>query len=140
MRRKKWAPVFSPRFAPQLRFCRTWACWLAALAASVLAWQYRNVAYLLPMTPALAIAAAAYGPFPAPRTTGRMLALALAALAAKAAALPIHGTVARHAEAPPALVVHRLNFPAPHQAPQNPGVLQMHVIDFEANSRVATGL
>lgn len=60
------------------------ACWLVVLGASVLVWQYRNITYLLPMAPAMAIAAAAYGPFSAPRTTRWMLALALAALAAKA--------------------------------------------------------
>ena len=61
-------------------------CWLAVLAASVLVWQYRNVTYLLPVAAPLAIAGAAYGPFSDPRATRWMLALALAALAAKMAA------------------------------------------------------
>jgi len=61
------------------------ACWLAVLAASILVWQYRNVAYLLPMTPALAIAAAVYGPLSAPRTSRWMVALVLASVAAKVA-------------------------------------------------------
>lgn len=36
--------------------------WILVVAASVLAWRYRNLSYLLPLAPALAIAAAGYGP------------------------------------------------------------------------------
>jgi hypothetical protein len=39
------------------------ACWIAAAAAVVLVWQYRNASYLLPLIPALVILAAAYSPF-----------------------------------------------------------------------------
>jgi hypothetical protein len=39
------------------------ACWIAVSAASVLAWQYRNASYLLPLVPALALMAGAYSPF-----------------------------------------------------------------------------
>src|SRR5215472_12055463 len=39
------------------------ACWIAVALASVLAWQYRNASYLLPLVPALALMAGAYSPF-----------------------------------------------------------------------------
>ena len=45
-------------------------------------------------------------------------------------AFPIHRPVSRHAEPPPARVVHRLNAAAPHDVPQNLGVLQVDVVDL----------
>jgi hypothetical protein len=54
------------------------ACWIAAVLATTLAWQYRNAAYLLPLTPALALLAAAWGPFSRPRN-GRWMLAAMAA-------------------------------------------------------------
>jgi len=39
------------------------AAWIAVMLAAVLGWQYRNASYLLPLVPALAIVAAAWGPF-----------------------------------------------------------------------------
>jgi hypothetical protein len=61
-------------------------CWLASLAAAVFGWQYRNISYLLPMLPALAILATAYGPLFSKRRAPWMLALVTAAFGAKAAA------------------------------------------------------
>jgi hypothetical protein len=60
-------------------------CWLASLAAAVVGWQYRNISYLLPMVPALAILATVYGPLFSKRTAPWMLALVTAAFGAKAA-------------------------------------------------------
>jgi hypothetical protein len=54
------------------------AVWIATVAAAVLAFRYRNIAYLLPAVPALAILAGAYLPL----WRGRTGAVALAALAA----------------------------------------------------------
>jgi hypothetical protein len=54
------------------------ACWIAAVLMTTLAWQYRNAAYLLPLVPALALLASAWGPFSSPRNARWMLA-ALAA-------------------------------------------------------------
>jgi hypothetical protein len=39
------------------------AAWIAVMLAATLAWQYRNASYLLPLVPALALLAAAWGPF-----------------------------------------------------------------------------
>jgi 4-amino-4-deoxy-L-arabinose transferase-like glycosyltransferase len=39
------------------------AAWMAVMLAAMLAWQYRNASYLLPLLPALALLAAAWGPF-----------------------------------------------------------------------------
>jgi hypothetical protein len=39
------------------------AAWIAVMLAAMLGWQYRNAAYLLPLVPALALLAAAWGPF-----------------------------------------------------------------------------
>ena len=78
-----------PRFVVEVR---KWSaapvlllCWLASLAAAVLGWQYRNIAYLLPMVPPLAILAAGYGPLFSKRTAPWMLALIIAAFVVKAA-------------------------------------------------------
>jgi hypothetical protein len=60
------------------------ACWLGVTGTAVLGWQYRNAAYLLPMVPALAILAAAYGPLAAGTPSKGVLAIALALVVAKA--------------------------------------------------------
>jgi len=59
------------------------ACWMAVVLASVFGWQYRNATYLLPLFPALAIAATVYGPFANMRPAWWMLPLAGAAIALK---------------------------------------------------------
>jgi hypothetical protein len=61
-------------------------CWLATLAAAVFGWQYRNISYLLPMVPALAILATAYGTVFSKRWAPWMLAFLGAAFVAKAVA------------------------------------------------------
>jgi 4-amino-4-deoxy-L-arabinose transferase-like glycosyltransferase len=43
------------------------AAWMVVILAAALGWQYRNVSYLLPLMPALALLAAAWGPFRTPR-------------------------------------------------------------------------
>jgi hypothetical protein len=60
-------------------------CWLASLAAAIVGWQYRNIAYLLPMVPALAILATAHGTLFSKRWAPWMLAFLGAAFGAKAA-------------------------------------------------------
>jgi hypothetical protein len=55
------------------------AAWIGVVLVAVLGWQYRNAAYLLPLVPALALLAAAWGPFRTPRYAPWMLA-ALAAV------------------------------------------------------------
>jgi hypothetical protein len=79
-----------PRFVAEVR---KWSaapvlllCWLAMLGAAVFGWQYRNISYLLPMVPPLAILATAYGPFFSKQKAPWMLAFMAAALVAKAAA------------------------------------------------------
>ncbi len=61
-------------------------CWIAVVTASVAVWEYRNVSYLLPLLPALAIVGASYGPFSTMRPSWWMLALTAAAFALKAGA------------------------------------------------------
>jgi hypothetical protein len=79
-----------PRFIMEVR---KWSaapvlllCWLASLAAAIFAWQYRNISYLLPMAPALAILATVYGPLFSKRRAPWMLALVGVAFVAKVAA------------------------------------------------------
>jgi hypothetical protein len=79
-----------PRFVVEVR---KWSaapvlllCWLASLAAAISGWQYRNISYLLPVVPALAILATAYGPLFSKRRAPWMLAFMTAAFVAKAAA------------------------------------------------------
>lgn len=60
-------------------------CWLLVSAVGVLGWQYRNIAYLLPMVPALALTAAAYGPLVHRSAPKAVLVVAIALVAAKAA-------------------------------------------------------
>jgi hypothetical protein len=59
--------------------------WIVVVLASVLVWRYRNVSYLLPAVPALAIVAAGYGPLGQVRSGKWMLALAGVAFLVKAA-------------------------------------------------------
>ncbi|HTS25081.1 MAG TPA: glycosyltransferase family 39 protein [Bryobacteraceae bacterium] len=61
------------------------ACWMVMVAAEVLAFQYRNVSYVLPMIPALAILAAGYGSNPFGRRAAGMAPLLVVAFVAKAA-------------------------------------------------------
>jgi 4-amino-4-deoxy-L-arabinose transferase-like glycosyltransferase len=62
------------------------ACWTAVSALTVLGWQYRNASYLLPLIPALALAAAAYSPFVQRRYAPWMLVCLVAAFAIKCSA------------------------------------------------------
>jgi len=78
-----------PRFVVEVR---KWSaapvlllCWLASLAVAVFGWQYRNISYLLPMVPPMAILATAYGPLFSRRRAPWMLALVSAAFVVKAA-------------------------------------------------------
>jgi 4-amino-4-deoxy-L-arabinose transferase-like glycosyltransferase len=61
------AAVAIPAFLRELRGRRAAAvlvaAWVTVTLAAVLGWQYRNAAYLLPLVPALALIAAAWGPF-----------------------------------------------------------------------------
>jgi 4-amino-4-deoxy-L-arabinose transferase-like glycosyltransferase len=61
------AAVAIPAFLSDLRGRRAapvlLAAWIAVMLAAILGWQYRNAAYLLPLVPALALLAAAWGPF-----------------------------------------------------------------------------
>ena len=81
------ALVALPAFAAELRKRSAAAvlllCWAAAVLGSVFGWQYRNVAYLLPLLPAMAILAAVYGPFAQMRPSWWMAMLAGAALLLK---------------------------------------------------------
>ena len=56
-----------PAFLRDLRGRRTapvlLAVWIAVTLAATLTWHYRNASYLLPLVPALALLAAAWGPF-----------------------------------------------------------------------------
>lgn len=61
-------------------------CWLLVVLASVAVWQYRNVSYLLPLLPALAIVGAGFGPFASMRPAWWALALVAAAGLMKAGA------------------------------------------------------
>lgn len=59
--------------------------WIAIMLAALLVWQYRNITYLLPLIPALAILAAAHGPYSSVRSSTWMLILLGVAFGAKAA-------------------------------------------------------
>ncbi|HUK19829.1 MAG TPA: glycosyltransferase family 39 protein [Bryobacteraceae bacterium] len=61
------------------------ACWLVAAALAVFGAPHRSIACLLPMVPALALLASAYGPLTQRTPPWALLALALALVAAKAA-------------------------------------------------------
>jgi 4-amino-4-deoxy-L-arabinose transferase-like glycosyltransferase len=58
-------------------------CWIAIAVASVIAWQYRNASYLLPLVPGLAILGAAYSPFLQRRYARWMIAFLVAAVVVK---------------------------------------------------------
>jgi 4-amino-4-deoxy-L-arabinose transferase-like glycosyltransferase len=60
------------------------AAWLAVGGSAALVWQSRNVAYLLPMIPAMAILAASFGPFAKDQAARPGLVLAIGALVVKA--------------------------------------------------------
>jgi len=60
------------------------AAWLAVAGSAVPLWQYRNVAYLLPMIPAMAILASSFGPFAKDQALRPGLVLAFGALVVKA--------------------------------------------------------
>ena len=61
------AAVAVPAFLRDLRGRRAapvlLAAWMAVMLAAMMAWHYRNASYLLPLVPALALLAAAWGPF-----------------------------------------------------------------------------
>ncbi len=59
--------------------------WLAVFLAAVAGWRYRNLTYLLPLVPALAILAAVYNPLATLRRGWWMLPLAAVAFLGKAA-------------------------------------------------------
>jgi hypothetical protein len=61
------------------------ACWMAMVVAAILAFQYRNISYMLPIVPALAILATGYGPYTEGRRSMWMLAFVCAAFVWKAA-------------------------------------------------------
>ena len=62
------------------------AAWIVVMVAAVLGWQYRNASYLLPLVPALALLAAAWGPFRTRRYAAWMLVVLAAAFLIKASA------------------------------------------------------
>jgi hypothetical protein len=62
------------------------AAWIAIMLAAILGWQYRNASYLLPLVPALALLAAAWGPFRTQRYAPWMLVVLAAAFLIKASA------------------------------------------------------
>ncbi len=61
------------------------ACWMAVITVSLLAFQYRNISYVLPLFPAMAILAAGYGPYTGRRTVTWFLVCAGVAFGCKAA-------------------------------------------------------
>ena len=83
-----FALVAVPGFLVELRRRSAGAvllfCWMAVPLAAMLVWQYRNIAYLLPIVPASAILATAFGPFSLRRLPAWMLVLDGAAFAGKA--------------------------------------------------------
>lgn len=58
-------------------------CWMLIVLVSVSVWEYRNIAYLLPLLPALAILGTSYGPFANMRPAWWMMALVGAAFLLK---------------------------------------------------------
>ena len=62
------------------------AAWIVVVLTAVLGWQYRNAAYMLPLVPALALLAAAWGPFRTRRYAPWMLVVLAAAFLVKTAA------------------------------------------------------
>jgi len=85
------------------------ACWIIVVLASVFGWSYRNLTYLLPLFPALAIVAMAYGPFAKMTPAWWMFPLTAAAIALKfIAPLSPWGipTAPSHVPAAPALTAY----------------------------------
>jgi hypothetical protein len=62
------------------------AAWIAVTLAAMLGWQYRNASYLLPLVPALALLAAAWGPFRTRQYAPWMLVALAAAFLVKSSA------------------------------------------------------
>jgi hypothetical protein len=62
------------------------AAWIAVMLAAMLGWQYRNASYLVPLVPALALLAAAWGPFRTRQYAHWMLVVLAAAFLIKASA------------------------------------------------------
>lgn len=61
-------------------------CWILVPLASVAVWEYRNITYLLPLLPVLAILGTSFGPFASMKPAWWMLALAVAAFVLKVGA------------------------------------------------------
>jgi hypothetical protein len=84
------AAVAIPAFLRDLRGRRTapvlLASWMAIALAAMLAWQYRNASYLLPLVPALALLAAAWGPFRTRQAAPWMLVVLAAGFLVKSSA------------------------------------------------------
>jgi hypothetical protein len=84
------AAVAIPAFLRDLRGRRTapvlLAAWITVMLAAMLAWQYRNISYLLPLVPALALLAAAWGPFRTRQAAPWMLVVLAAAFLVKSSA------------------------------------------------------
>jgi hypothetical protein len=59
------------------------AAWITVMVVALLGWQYRNSSYLLPLVPAMALLAAAWGPFRTPRYADWMLVVLAAAFLIK---------------------------------------------------------
>lgn len=83
------AAVSLPAFAADLKRRSAPAvllgCWMAVLMAALFFWQYRNVTYLLPLIPAAAILASAYGTLGEVRSAKWLAVVATAALLLKLA-------------------------------------------------------
>src|SRR5664280_2620607 len=79
-----------PAFLRDLRGRRTapvlLAAWMAVMLAAMLAWHYRNASYLLPLVPALALLAAAWGPFRTRQAAPWMLVVLAAGFLVKSSA------------------------------------------------------
>jgi hypothetical protein len=84
------AAAAMPAFLRDLRGRRTapvlLAAWIALTLAAMLAWQYRNASYLLPLVPALALLAAAWGPFRTRQAAPWMLVVLAAGFLVKSSA------------------------------------------------------
>ena len=78
-------PIFGGELRRRSPAATLLACWIAVASAAVMVWQYRNASYLLPLVPALAILAAAHGPFVQRRYAPWMLACLAAAFIVKCA-------------------------------------------------------
>ncbi|HLK63160.1 MAG TPA: glycosyltransferase family 39 protein [Bryobacteraceae bacterium] len=61
------------------------ACWIGMVLLAILAFRYRNISYMLPMIPALAIVATGFGSYTTGRRAYWVLAFTVVVFAAKAA-------------------------------------------------------